>query len=85
MSTITVHLEEKVDKAQEEDDDNGFLAGLAAGWHGLKTFTSGLATIVGAALPFALVAAVLGIPLWLLVRRSMRTRREERPVAADAG
>ena len=35
----------------------------------------GLATITGALLPFAVVLLVLGLPAWLVVRRSVRRRR----------
>ena len=39
---------------------HGFGAGLAAGWRGLRHATSWLLTVLGAALPFAVVLAVLG-------------------------
>ena len=54
-------------------DDSGFLAGLAAGWNGLKSTVVAVATVVGAVLPFAGVALLLGVPVWLLVRRMRRT------------
>ncbi len=75
MSTITVHLQTKAEKKERaEKDETGFLAGLASGWHGLKSFTNGLATMLGALLPFAIVGLVLGVPLWFATRRFLAQR-----------
>ena len=85
MSTITVGIERIPDKkkaAPKADDDDGFLAGLAAGWGALKTFGIGAATVVGALLPWLVVLALVGIPAWLLVRSSRR-RTPEVATAAD--
>ena len=41
----------------------------------LGTVAVGLATIAGALLPFAAVLLLLGVPVWLLVRRAARRRR----------
>ena len=79
MSTITVSVERTREKAEEEkEDDAGFFAGLAAGWDGLTTFGVGLATVVGALLPWMIVLAILAIPAWPLLRR---LRRREAPAA----
>jgi uncharacterized protein DUF4349 len=81
MSTITVGIERVPDEkkaATEADDDDGFLAGLAAGWGALKSFGIGVATVVGALLPWLVVLAVVGVPAWLLVRR-----RPSRPQATE--
>lgn len=68
LSTITVHLSrEGAPPAQE--DDRGFLAGLEDGWGALKGATTVLLTVAGAVLPFAVLLAVLGVPVWLVVRR----------------
>jgi hypothetical protein len=53
----------------------GFVAGLRAGWHGLVKVVSVLLTGAGAALPFAVILAVLGYAgyrtrRWWLPRRS---------------
>ena len=72
MSTITVHLQrhpEDGGPAPEEDDEDGFVAGLTAGWDALSTVAVGAATAAGAVLPFAVVGLVLGAPLWVLTRR----------------
>lgn len=71
LSTITVHLERTSTTAQP-DDDSGFLAGLQRGWDALAAVAVGAATLLGAVLPFAVVLAVLAVPLWRLVRHSRR-------------
>lgn len=83
MSTITVYIERTAEARTEKkaEDDSGFLAGLANGWGGMTSFLTGLATLVGLLLPFAVLALVLGIPTWLLVRGQLRRR----PPGASAG
>lgn len=81
MSTITVQLSTTPQDKPADEDESGFLAGLQAGWDGLTSFAVGAATVLGALLPFALVLAVVGLPVWLLVRRSLHRRRP----APDAG
>ena len=75
MATISVHLQrtEKAVATPKKDDRTGFLAGLSAGWDGLQSATTAVLTAVGALLPFAVVAAVIGIPVLLLVRRIRST------------
>jgi hypothetical protein len=75
MATISVHLQrtEKAVATTKKDDRTGFLAGLEAGWDGLRSATTAVLTAVGALLPFALVALVIGVPVLLLVRRVRRT------------
>lgn len=79
LSTITVNLslEQKEETKPAEKDDDGFLGGLNGGWDALKSVTSAVATAVGAATPFAAVGLVIGVPLWLLVRNSRRSRRQQ--------
>lgn len=72
MSTVTVSVERTRDGAPPADDgsdDAGFLRGLDAGWHALATFAVGLATFLGAILPWLVVLLVLGLPGLVLVRR----------------
>jgi hypothetical protein len=47
----------------------GFLAGLKGGWTAFTASLSVLLTVVGALLPFAVVAAFLAMPLWWYLRR----------------
>lgn len=71
MSTVSVSVERTSKQAavEKDDDEAGFLSGLDAGWDALKTFGVGLATFLGAVLPWAVVLLVLAIPGWPIVRR----------------
>jgi len=73
MATITLSIEppreERTEKEPVEEEKDGFLAGLDGGWTALKDVTTGLLTVGGAVLPFALVLLLLGIPGRWLVRR----------------
>ena len=76
MSTVTVNIQLTPDKPakkkEKKDDDAGFVSGLENGTKALVIFAVGLATVIGALLPWALVLLVVGGPLWLLVRRLRR-------------
>ena len=63
--------------------DTGFLAGLTSGWRAFTASVGALLTVVGALLPFMVVALLIGLPVWWGVRRR-RTRRTE-PAATAAG
>lgn len=85
MATITVALERTKDvapKKKPEPDESGFLAGLDAGWSAFTGTAVGLATAVGAVLPFAVVLALLGAVLWPLRRRVRAGRTARTPSAA---
>ncbi len=85
LSTITVYLEQtEKKKEKKDDDDSGFLAGLDAGWSGLVKTGTAAATVAGAVLPFAVVLALVGVPVALLVRRTSRRRPEPAEVAAES-
>lgn len=76
MSTVTVNIqltpEAPPKKKEKKDDDAGFLSGLENGTKALVVFAVGLATVIGALLPWAIVLLVVGGPLWLLIRRLRR-------------
>lgn len=76
LATITVDIARAPEegKAAEKEDD-GFLAGLAGGWKALSATATTLATVVGALLPFLAVGLLVGVPAWLVVRRSRARRR----------
>lgn len=78
LSTIDVYLERKepAPAVPKKDHHNAFMGGLISGWNGLSTLGAGLATIFGAALPFIVVLALVGLPLWPVVRR-FRPRHDE--------
>ncbi|HYQ34152.1 MAG TPA: DUF4349 domain-containing protein [Lapillicoccus sp.] len=83
LSTITVDISAKPEKVVEKKKDDtpaGFLAGLRGGTKALVAALAAIATILGALLPFAIVAVVIGLPAWLVVRR----RRGERVPAPPA-
>jgi hypothetical protein len=85
MATVNVSIErtktKKKPAPEKADDDSGFFAGLDSGWSGLKTFGVGLATVLGALLPWMVVVAVLAIPAVPLLRR-FRRRAPAPPAAA---
>jgi len=75
MSTITLAVERTSEQAKakpKDDDDTGFMAGLAGGWHALRGFLIGASTVAGALLPWLVLALVLAIPGWPLARRLRR-------------
>lgn len=67
---------------KDDDEDLGFLSGLRSGWDALVGITLVALTVLGALAPFALVAALVGVPL-LLVLRSRR-RAVATPPAGSA-
>jgi hypothetical protein len=69
LSTITLYLSRTGTAAPPGHATRGFLAGLAGGWSALGGATALLLTAVGAVLPFAVLIGLLGVPLWLVVRR----------------
>lgn len=72
LSTITVDISthQVVEDAPEEKErPSGFLAGLDGGSKALGAVVTVLSTVLGALLPFAAVALVIGLPVWLVVRR----------------
>jgi hypothetical protein len=67
---------------KKQKQRRGFVAGLAAGWRGLRLVVSAVLTGVGAVLPFAVVAAVLAAAGYAGRRRLLRLRRRaSRPTA----
>ncbi len=88
MSTISVSISlpppEKKEK-KEEPEEAGFFAGLEDGWHGLKSFSTDLATLSGRLLPFGTVLLVVGGPIFLLVRRFRRRGGSAPSVPTPAG
>jgi hypothetical protein len=85
MSTITVHLRAPAAPPPAHTDGSGFLAGLENGWHALAAVLVGAATVAGALLPFALAVALLGVPVWLLVRAARRRHASPPPPTPEAG
>ncbi len=69
LSTITVYLSRPVAHHHTTHEAKGFLAGLANGWDAFRGATVAVLTALGAVLPFAVLLALLGVPLWWVVRR----------------
>jgi len=71
MSTIQVGITRSTKPAHHKPVEarTGFLAGLDNGWHALAATAVALGTVVGALLPFAVVLALIGVPVWLALRR----------------
>jgi len=83
-ATVTMYLlSQRHGAVAHHGKHHGFVAGLAAGWHGLRAATSWLLTVAGAILPFLAVLAVLAAGGWLGLRR-FRARRRAQPAAADS-
>ena len=77
LSTITAVLRTPQAAAKEP---NALLRGLRQGWDAVQQSTTVLLVLIGALLPFALVAALVLVPLWLLLRR----RRRPAPATTSA-
>jgi hypothetical protein len=78
LSTVTVFIERTHEK-KDDKDETGFVKGLSAGWGGFVAAMVGLATVLGFLLPFALVVAVFGVPVWIGLRNLRRRRPEPEP------
>jgi hypothetical protein len=63
----------------------GFVTGLRHGWNALIGTVMVALTVVGAVLPFAVVLALVGVPLWWWGRRLWRTRPARGPATEPAG
>lgn len=69
LSTITLEMTRPSATPAEPAHAHGFLAGLERGWHALEAATMVLMTVLGAVLPFGVLAALVGVPAWVVVRR----------------
>ena len=70
LATLRLELRQPATAGRQPVDDvRGFTAGIAAGWDGLRELVVGTSTAVGVVLPFALVGAVVLLPLMLWRRR----------------
>jgi hypothetical protein len=83
LAPIEVRLSTDATVLEEAEDDTGFLAGLTAGWTAFTTSVGVVLTVLGALLPFAVVAAVVAVPLVLWLRR--RGPRVSAPVTPAVG
>ncbi|HEU4330324.1 MAG TPA: DUF4349 domain-containing protein [Lapillicoccus sp.] len=81
MSTVAVTLVTATNVVVPEEDTSGFLGGLKAGWKAFLGASSGVLTVLGAVLPFAVLLAIVAVPL-LWWRRRRANRPEPRPAYA---
>ncbi|HET6988442.1 MAG TPA: DUF4349 domain-containing protein [Kribbella sp.] len=73
LATLTLTVTAKGQPpAAAEDPDRGFLAGLKGGWSAFTATFSALATALGAVLPFLVLLALIGVPLWRFRHRLRR-------------
>ena len=69
LATIEVSLVgPDAPEPKNDEDDLGFLAGLRGGWDAFGQIVLVSLTVLGALMPFMLTGALLGVPLWLLLR-----------------
>ena len=75
LATITVNVaaEDPDPVVADGEDLPSFLGGLEAGWDALVLALAGLAALVGVLLPWAVLLAVVALPLWWVVRSRRRT------------
>ena len=69
LAPVEVRLSTDATVLEEAEDDTGFLAGLTAGWGAFTASVGVVLTVLGAMLPFAVVAAVVAVPVVLWLRR----------------
>ena len=73
MATVTVRMStpDAPDPDPDPLEDAGFLSGLRGGWGALQDVLVVAATVTGAVIPFAVLLALVGVPvaLWLRLRR----------------
>lgn len=78
MSPVQVSLTTQPEVVQPRKADTGFLAGLRSGWDAFTGSAAVALTVVGAVLPFAVLLALVGVPVLVWLRR----RRLAAPPAA---
>lgn len=83
-STVTLHLAEDAATLADTVPPTGFVAGLRQGWAAFSASVTVLLTALGAVLPFALVAALVGVPLLAWRRRGRRpSTQQPAPASSD--
>ncbi|MGW6280727.1 DUF4349 domain-containing protein [Kribbella sp. NPDC055071] len=76
LATLTLTVTGKGEPVAAPDPDRGFLAGLKSGWHAFTATFVALGTALGAVLPFLIVLAIIGVPLWRFRHRLRRQRSD---------
>lgn len=81
MSPVQVSLTTKAAVIKPLGDDAGFLAGLRGGWTAFTASVTVALTVLGALLPFVVLAALVGLPLLAWWRRHRRGEATTAPAA----
>ena len=72
--TVTIDSDDGAPVVDAGDEDRpSFLTGLAGGWDALVLTLAAAGAVVGALLPWLALLALLGLPLWRLLRSRRRT------------
>ena len=83
LATVTVTMTRPSATPRPEPLQHaGFLTGLSNGWDALLGALLVLATVLGALTPFAVLVALVGVPVWLWTRSRGRRRTPAAPPAA---
>jgi len=72
MSTITLQLQPRSTAAPSRGT---FWDGLVTGWNAFVGFWQGFLVVFGVLLPWLVLTAVVGVAIWLIVRRRTRVAR----------
>ncbi|KRA31268.1 MULTISPECIES: DUF4349 domain-containing protein [unclassified Nocardioides] len=74
QSTINVYVQQPDDESDEPEEDtaDGFIGGLSDGWDSFVTGFGAVLTVVGFAIPWLLLLALVGIPARILIKRRTR-------------
>lgn len=76
FATVTLRID---GGAPAKRRPHGFTGGMAAGWRAFTTFIGGLALVLGWALPFLTIAALISLPVYGLRRRRRVSRAGAEP------
>lgn len=83
LSTIAIAIEQPADdEADDEEEPTGFLGGLEDGWDSFVDGGAAALTVVGFVVPWALLAGLVGTPVWLALKRRRRSATPPAPAAA---
>ena len=84
LAPVEVRLSTDEKVLAQPDDETGFLAGLKSGWSAFTASVTVLLTALGALLPFAVVAALVLVPLFVWLRRRSSSTSVPAPAAVEA-
>jgi hypothetical protein len=70
---VTLRLEGTAVTHHGHKRAGGFAGGISSGWRAFTAFLGGLTLVLGWTLPFLGLAALIGLPIWWIVRRRRST------------